>query len=82
MRAPARCLASRYGALDMLSIPPATTMSADPAASASAAMMAACMPDPHILFTVVACTPSGSPAPSAAWRAGAWPSPAGSTHPM
>ena len=52
-----------------------------PAASVSAAMIAACMPDPHILLTVVASTERGRPAPSAACRAGAWPSPAGSTQP-
>ena len=38
----------------MLSMPPATTMSALPAAIVSAAMIAACMPEPHILLTVVA----------------------------
>ena len=66
----------------MLSMPPATSRSTEPAASASAAMIAACMPEPHILFTVVASTWLGSPALSAAWRAGAWPRPAGSTQPM
>jgi hypothetical protein len=45
-------------------------------------MIAACMPEPHILFTVVASICFPSPAFSAAWRAGAWPSPAGSTQPM
>src|SRR3954464_7131486 len=40
------------------------------------------MPEPHILFTVVQPVASGSPAPSEAWRAGAWPWPAGSTQPM
>ena len=44
--------------------------------------MAAFMPEPHILFTVVQPVASESPAPSAAWRAGAWPWPAGSTQPM
>ena len=38
----------------MLSMPPATMMSAVPAARASWAMIAACMPEPHILLTVVA----------------------------
>jgi hypothetical protein len=33
------------------------------------------MPEPHILLMVVQPTPSGKPAPSAAWRAGAWPWP-------
>ena len=40
------------------------------------------MPEPHILLTVVQGTDCGSPAPSAAWRAGAWPCPAGSTQPI
>jgi hypothetical protein len=40
------------------------------------------MPEPHILFTVVQPTLSGTAAPSAACRAGAWPWPAGSTQPM
>ena len=51
-------------------------------ASRSCAIIAAFMPEPHILLTVVQPAPSGRPAPSAAWRAGAWPSPAGSTQPM
>jgi len=66
----------------MLSIPPATTRSTLPLASASAPMMTVCMPLPQTLLTVVAWTDLGSPALIAAWRAGAWPSPAGSTHPM
>jgi hypothetical protein len=73
---------SKYGALDIDSMPPATTTSAVPATSMSCAMIAACMPDPHILLTVEAATDSGKPAPSAACRAGACPSPAGSTHPI
>ena len=44
--------------------------------------MMAFMPEPHILLMVVVGTPFGMPAPSAAWRAGAWPRPAGSTQPM
>ena len=47
-----------------------------------AAMIAACMPEPHILLTVVASTLIGNPAPSAACRAGACPSPAASTQPI
>ncbi len=66
----------------MLSMPPATIRSAEPAASASAAKIVACMPDPPILLTVVASTWVGSPALIAACRAGAWPSPAGRTHPI
>src|SRR5580704_68694 len=40
------------------------------------------MAEPHILFTVVAGVLKGMPAPKAAWRAGACPSPADRTHPM
>ena len=40
------------------------------------------MPDPHILFIVVAPAVLGIPAPSAACLAGAWPMPAGKTHPI
>ncbi len=72
----------RWGALVMDSMPPATTTPASPAAIAERAMIAACMPDPHILLSVVASTESGRPALRAAWRAGAWPCPAGSTLPM
>src|SRR3954465_6643708 len=48
----------------------------------SCASIAAFMPEPHILLTVVQPAPSGRPAPREAWRAGAWPCPAGSTQPM
>src|SRR5262249_761580 len=40
------------------------------------------MPEPHTLLMVVAPVASGSPAPRAAWRAGAWPCPAGKTQPI
>src|SRR5437667_185215 len=63
-------------------MPPATMTSALPVARISCASIAAFMPEPHILFTVVQPVPSGSPAPSEAWRAGACPCPAGSTQPM
>ena len=66
----------------MLSMPPATTTSAEPARRRSWATIAAFMPEPHILLMVVAPAPSGSPAPIAACRAGAWPCPAGSTQPI
>ena len=52
-----------------------------PARICSAPSITAFSAEPHILFTVVAGTDTGTPAPTAAWRAGAWPSPAGSTHP-
>ena len=66
----------------MDSSPPATASATSPARIWSAAIMMAFMPEPHILLMVVVGTPVGMPAPSAAWRAGAWPSPAGSTQPM
>src|SRR5262245_41258617 len=66
----------------MDSMPPATTTSVEPAVSKSCANIAAFIPEPHILLTVVQPAASGSPAPSEAWRAGAWPWPAGSTQPM
>src|SRR5688572_1491310 len=56
--------------------------SADPATSRSCANIAAFMPEPHILFTVVQPVARGNPAPSDACRAGAWPCPAGNTQPM
>jgi hypothetical protein len=46
-----------------------------PAAMRSCASIAAFIAEPHILFTVVAPTPSGKPALIAAWRAGACPCP-------
>ena len=66
----------------MDSMPPATMISALWQARRSWANIAAFIPEPHILFTVVQPADSGRPAPSEAWRAGAWPWPAGSTQPM
>ncbi len=63
-------------------MPPATMMSFVPAARRSCANIAAFMPEPHILLTVVQPAASGSPAPSDACRAGACPWPAGSTQPI
>ncbi len=70
------------GALDIDSVPPATTISEVPAAMASAACITAASPEPHTRFTVSAGTVAGSPAPSAACRATFMPAPACSTHPM
>ena len=50
----------------MLSMPPATTMLALPAAIRSWASMTAFMPEPQTLLMVVQGTDWGSPAPSAA----------------
>ena len=44
--------------------------------------MMVCIAEPHILLTVVQAVPVGMPALSAAWRAGACPSPAGRTQPI
>src|SRR6266850_5000 len=66
----------------MDSMPPATMISLVPEARRSCANIAAFIPEPHILFTVVQPVASGKPAPREAWRAGAWPWPAGSTQPM
>ena len=66
----------------MLSMPPDSTISAEPALMMSCASMVAFMPEPQTLLMVVAPVASGSLAPRAAWRAGAWPCPAGSTLPM
>ena len=66
----------------MLSMPPATITAFVPSATRSCASIAAFMPEPHTLLIVVQPVAGGSPAPSAAWRAGAWPWPAGSTLPM
>src|SRR4051812_7029165 len=81
-RYPARALFSRYGAFDMLSMPPDKTMLAEPALMMSCASIVAFMPEPQTLLMVVAPVASGNLAPRAAWRAGAWPCPAGSTLPM
>ena len=70
------------GALLMLSMPPATMMLLVPAFSWSCANISACMPEPQTLLMVVQPALLGMPAPSAAWRAGACFSPAGSTQPM
>src|ERR1700682_6312077 len=78
---PPRPFGSRCGALVIDSMPPATTIVALPEDSSSAAIMAAFMPEPHILLTVVAGVLLSSPGPRAAWRAGAWPWPAPSTLP-
>ena len=65
----------------MDSMPPAIITSLVPASSRSLASMVAFMPEPHILLTVVQPADSARPPPRAAWRAGAWPWPAGSTQP-
>src|SRR5690606_23205155 len=70
------------GALLIDSMPPATTIEAEPALIRSWPSMIAFMPEPQTLLMVVAPAEVGRPAASAAWRAGAWPRLAGSTQPM
>ena len=65
----------------MLSMPPATIRSASPARMACAASITALSPEPHTLLTVNAAIESGSPAFSAACRAGFCPTPAWITLP-
>ena len=75
-------LGIRYGPWFMFSMPPATTISASPARISAAASMIAFRPEPQTRLMVVALVESASPAFRAAWRAGAWPTPAWSTWPM
>ena len=63
-------------------MPPVTTTSTSPARIIESAISTARIDDAHTLLTVSAGTSIGSPAPIAAWRAGAWPAPACSTWPM
>ena len=65
----------------MLSMPPATNRSPSPARMACAASIIAFIPEPQTLFIVVQGIDAGTPAPSAACRAGAWPRPAETTLP-
>src|SRR3954468_18482056 len=61
-------------------MPPATMTSNEFTASKSCANIAAFIPEPHILFTVVQPAASGSPAPSQARRGGARPPARGRQH--
>src|SRR5579875_3743244 len=63
-------------------MPPATTTSAAPAAIMRSATCTAASPDRHALLSDVAGTSKGTPAATAAWRAGTWPWPAWSTCPI
>ncbi len=80
-RIPSRIRGSRYGQLDIDSMPPATTTSESPAAIPWAASITAFSPEPQTLLIVRAATEGGRPARIAAWRAGAWPRPAETTFP-
>ena len=66
----------------MLSMPPAIALLIEPALIKSFASMAAFKPEPHTLLMVVAPVPRARPAFNIAWRAGAWPRPAGNTQPI
>src|SRR5262245_39528519 len=79
---PLRELRSTCGAFHIDSMPPATPISISPAAIARATPSTASSPEPHTLLTVTHGTLCGRPANRAACRAGAWPTPAGSTMPM
>ena len=76
MRMPPLAFGSRYGALVMLSMPPATITSRLPATSWSCASRVASMPEPHIFDSVTAPVAAGRPPLNPAWRAGACPWPA------
>src|SRR5690348_8899370 len=79
---PVREPLSRCGALVIDSMPPATTTLAVPALIRSWPSITAFMPEPQTLLMVVHGAEVGMSAAIAAWRAGAWPSPAGRTQPM
>src|SRR3954466_11694838 len=82
IRRPSRTRGSRYGALLIDSMPPATATSMSPTRIAWSAIITAFSPEPHTLLIVSAATCSGRPPCSAAWRAGFCPSPAETTLPM
>ena len=63
-------------------MPPVTTSSTSPARIIESAISTARIEDAHTLLIVSLGVSSGSPAPIAAWRAGAWPAPPWSTWPM
>src|SRR5207248_4182536 len=67
---------------DIDSIPPVTITSCSPARIIASAISTARRDEAQTLLIVSAGTWIGSPAPTAAWRAGAWPAPACSTWPM
>src|SRR4249919_955951 len=81
-RYPKRAFGRRYGAFDIDSIPPVTTSSCPPARIIRSAISRARIEDAQTLLIVSAGISLGTPAPTAACRAGAWPTPAWSTCPM
>src|ERR1017187_2286529 len=81
-RYPFRACGSRYGALLMDSIPPATTIELFPVCIACAARATDFNPEPQTLLIVMAPVAGDNPPKIAACRAGFWPSPAETTLPM
>jgi hypothetical protein len=71
-----------YGAFDIDSIPPVTITWWSPARIIESAISTARIEEAQTLLIVSAPTSFGMPAPIAACRAGAWPTPACSTSPM
>jgi hypothetical protein len=70
MRKPNRAFGSRYGALDIDSMPPPTATSMSPARIAWSRMPTARMPDAQTLLTVSDGTSFGMPLLICAWREG------------
>ena len=71
-----------YGAFDIDSMPPVTITSWSPARIIESAISTARIEEAQTLLIVSEPTSFGIPAPIAACRAGAWPTPACSTSPM
>ncbi len=81
MRKPKRAPGSRYGALDIDSMPPATATFVSPARTAWSTRPTERMPEAQTLLTVSEGTSFGIPPLICAWREGIWPWPAWSTCP-
>ncbi len=82
MRKPKRASLSRYGALDIDSMPPPTPISRSSARIAASSRPTARMPEAQTLLMVSEETSLGIPALICACRDGIWPCPAWSTWPM
>ena len=63
-------------------MPPATTVLESPTSRDCPPSITALSPDPHTLLIVIQGTLGGNPAKIAAWRAGAYPTPAVRTQPI
>ena len=73
---------SRYGALDIDSMPPASSSRRSPARTIRSASATARMPEAQTLLIVSEPTSSGTPTASVTWRDGMWPAPACTTWPI